>query len=608
MIILDKLLSKLKAQGSKVLLFSQFKIVLNILEDYCSLRNHEYYRLDGDTDYETRSANMDAFNEGTSSTFIFMISTRAGGLGITLTGADCVIVFDSDCNPQADLQAIDRAHRIGQTKQVRVFRLITANTIDEKIVEIAERKMRLDRLVIQQGRMVDNKALTAEEKLAIMKHGANYVLSSTESDLIDEDIDKILARSEIKTAELKTMYDKMGEAALQNFKIETEPINLNTFEGIDFRELRKKVDNLILDRPRRCRNPVNTEIRNTQYRKKDARYKKWMETLADNFQLHPKPSRIRQLLDKENAGEISADESRELRQLQRGGFHTWSFDQFRGYIDAVREFGRDDDENISMQVAGKTPSQVIEYHKAFWYRGQRDYSKFNTIKERLDRARQKSQFAKADDPDNAHNTFASTAQRSKNENASSYSSYNYKCSTFTSSSSTITSSSSTTTSMKNRILVAKSSQSQNVGVFQSKAKPEWLSTAKMSNVQSKPAGSNGYAAVKSSPRGHPQFAQSKSKPEWLVQFPRHVSSGPSAVSSGSTAKQFPNTQFAHPKLQPEWLAPAVPSAFTTDAHSKSIPTNGVAVNSIVATAAVSGVQQKRKREEEPIMVDGLLLD
>lgn len=91
MVILDKLLAKLKAQGSKVLIFSQFKIILNLLEDYCTLRNYEYFRLDGNTDYETRSASMDAFNEGTSSTFIFMISTRAGGLGINTT-AD----FDSN--------------------------------------------------------------------------------------------------------------------------------------------------------------------------------------------------------------------------------------------------------------------------------------------------------------------------------------------------------------------------------------------------------------------------------------------------------------------------------------------------------------------------------
>lgn len=84
MIILDKLLAKLKAQGSKVLIFSQFKIILTLLEDFCNLRQYEYFRLDGGTDYEARAANMDAFNAGTNSTFIFMISTRAGGLGTEL--------------------------------------------------------------------------------------------------------------------------------------------------------------------------------------------------------------------------------------------------------------------------------------------------------------------------------------------------------------------------------------------------------------------------------------------------------------------------------------------------------------------------------------------
>jgi len=80
-----------------------------------------------------------------------MLSTRAGGLGINLATADVVIIYDSDWNPQMDLQAMDRAHRIGQTKQVRVFRLVTENTVEEKIIERAEVKLRLDKLVIQQG-------------------------------------------------------------------------------------------------------------------------------------------------------------------------------------------------------------------------------------------------------------------------------------------------------------------------------------------------------------------------------------------------------------------------------------------------------------------------
>lgn len=118
MIILDKLLIKLKEQGSRILIFSQMTRMLDILEDYCIWRNFEYCRLDGQTSHEDRQASIDAYNAPNSSKFVFMLSTRAGGLGINLATADVVVLYDSDWNPQVDLQATDRAHRIGQTKTV----------------------------------------------------------------------------------------------------------------------------------------------------------------------------------------------------------------------------------------------------------------------------------------------------------------------------------------------------------------------------------------------------------------------------------------------------------------------------------------------------------
>ena len=125
MVLLDKLLARFKAQGSRVLLFSQMSRVLDIMEDYCNFRGHQYCRIDGNTDHEDRIASIDEYNRPGSEKFIFLLTTRAGGLGINLVTADIVILFDSDWNPQVDLQAMDRAHRIGQTKQVYVFRLIT---------------------------------------------------------------------------------------------------------------------------------------------------------------------------------------------------------------------------------------------------------------------------------------------------------------------------------------------------------------------------------------------------------------------------------------------------------------------------------------------------
>ena len=127
--LLDKLLPRLQSQGSRVLIFSQMTRLLDILEDYCAMRSHLYCRIDGQTNGEVRDQMIEDYNNPDSKHFIFLLSTRAGGLGINLTSADIVVLYDSDWNPQMDLQAQDRAHRIGQTKPVKVFRLITESTI-----------------------------------------------------------------------------------------------------------------------------------------------------------------------------------------------------------------------------------------------------------------------------------------------------------------------------------------------------------------------------------------------------------------------------------------------------------------------------------------------
>uniref|UniRef100_A0A2K6LLM6 SNF2 related chromatin remodeling ATPase 1 n=1 Tax=Rhinopithecus bieti TaxID=61621 RepID=A0A2K6LLM6_RHIBE len=240
MVVLDKLLAKLKEQGSRVLIFSQMTRLLDILEDYCMWRGYEYCRLDGQTPHEEREEAIEAFNAPNSSKFIFMLSTRAGGLGINLASADVVILYDSDWNPQVDLQAMDRAHRIGQKKPVRVFRLITDNTVEERIVERAEIKLRLDSIVIQQGRLIDQQSnkLAKEEMLQMIRHGATHVFASKESELTDEDITTILERGEKKTAEMNERLQKMGESSLRNFRMDIEQ-SLYKFEGEDYREKQK---------------------------------------------------------------------------------------------------------------------------------------------------------------------------------------------------------------------------------------------------------------------------------------------------------------------------------------------------------------------------------
>jgi len=133
---------------------------------------------------------------------------------------------------------MDRAHRIGQKKQVRVFRLVTENTVDEKIVERAAVKLRLDRLVIQQGRLVENKGnLGKDEMLNMIRHGAKHVFSSKDGDVIEEDIDKILETGEAKTEEENKKLASLGESSLRTFTLDTKnEESLYNFEGEDFRE------------------------------------------------------------------------------------------------------------------------------------------------------------------------------------------------------------------------------------------------------------------------------------------------------------------------------------------------------------------------------------
>merc|ERR1719476_283885 len=160
--------------------------MLDMMEDYCWFRGWQYCRIDGNTPHEDRDRQIQEYNAEGSSKFIFMLSTRAGGLGINLYTADIVVLFDSDWNPQMDLQAMDRAHRIGQKKQVRVFRFVTENTVEEKIIERAERKLYLDAVVIQQGRLLQqNRKLSKGELESMVKFGAETIFKSSKSTITD---------------------------------------------------------------------------------------------------------------------------------------------------------------------------------------------------------------------------------------------------------------------------------------------------------------------------------------------------------------------------------------------------------------------------------------
>ncbi|KAK2194995.1 bifunctional Helicase superfamily 1-2 [Babesia duncani] len=220
--LLEKLLLRLKERGHRVLIFSQMVRMLNIISEYLTLKGFKHQRLDGTMGKELRKKAMDHFNDPQSDDFCFLLSTKAGGLGINLTTADTVIIYDSDWNPQNDLQAEARAHRIGQTKTVQIYRLVTKDSIEQTILERAKTKMVLDALVIQglnkksEGVVLQDDSgkggFSREELAKILKFGASKLWARSSSgeggesseggpdvNSLDIDLDKVLEEAEVTT-------------------------------------------------------------------------------------------------------------------------------------------------------------------------------------------------------------------------------------------------------------------------------------------------------------------------------------------------------------------------------------------------------------------------
>ncbi|XP_041103529.1 chromodomain-helicase-DNA-binding protein 7-like isoform X1 [Polyodon spathula] len=202
LVLIDKLLPKLKAGGHRVLVFSQMVRCLDILEDYLIQKRYPYERIDGRVRGNLRQAAIDRFSKPDSDRFVFLLCTRAGGLGINLTAADTCIIFDSDWNPQNDLQAQARCHRIGQRKAVKIYRLITRNSYEREMFDKASLKLGLDKAVLQSMSGRENSAngmqqLSKKEIEDLLRKGAYGALMDEEdegSKFCEEDIDQILKR------------------------------------------------------------------------------------------------------------------------------------------------------------------------------------------------------------------------------------------------------------------------------------------------------------------------------------------------------------------------------------------------------------------------------
>uniref|UniRef100_A0A673G8R6 Chromodomain-helicase-DNA-binding protein 2-like n=1 Tax=Sinocyclocheilus rhinocerous TaxID=307959 RepID=A0A673G8R6_9TELE len=264
LVLLDKLLTRLRERGNRVLIFSQMVRMLDILAEYLSLNRYPFQRLDGSIKGEIRKQALDHFNAEGSEDFCFLLSTRAGGLGINLASADTVVIFDSDWNPQNDLQAQARAHRIGQKKQVNIYRLVTKGTVEEDIIERAKKKMVLDHLVIQRmdttGRTVlDNNSgnsnsnpFSKEELTAILKFGAEDLFKEPEgeeSEPQEMDIDEILRLAETResdqgsnaTDELLSQF-KVANFTMDESTPDLEERHIRDWDDIIPEEQRRKVE------------------------------------------------------------------------------------------------------------------------------------------------------------------------------------------------------------------------------------------------------------------------------------------------------------------------------------------------------------------------------
>ncbi|RDX64597.1 putative ATP-dependent DNA helicase CHR12, partial [Mucuna pruriens] len=208
--LLDRLLPKLRRAGHRVLLFSQMTRLMDILEIYLRLHDFKFLRLDGSTKTEERGSLLRKFNAPDSPYFMFLLSTRAGGLGLNLQTADTVIIFDSDWNPQMDQQAEDRAHRIGQKKEVRVFVLVSVGSIEEVILERAKQKMGIDAKVIQAG--LFNTTSTAQDRREMLEEIMRRGTSTLGTDVPSErEINRLAARSD----EEFWLFEKMDEERRQ---------------------------------------------------------------------------------------------------------------------------------------------------------------------------------------------------------------------------------------------------------------------------------------------------------------------------------------------------------------------------------------------------------
>ncbi|CAM5105760.1 unnamed protein product [Natator depressus] len=236
LMLLQKMLKKLRDGGHRVLIFSQMTKMLDLLEDFLEYEGYKYERIDGGITGGLRQEAIDRFNAPGAQQFCFLLSTRAGGLGINLATADTVIIYDSDWNPHNDIQAFSRAHRIGQNKKVMIYRFVTRASVEERITQVAKRKMMLTHLVVRPGLGSKSGSMTKQELDDILKFGTEELFKDDvegdnkdveDSSVIHYDdaaISKLLDRNQDATddTELQNMNEYLSSFKVAQYVVREE--------------------------------------------------------------------------------------------------------------------------------------------------------------------------------------------------------------------------------------------------------------------------------------------------------------------------------------------------------------------------------------------------
>ncbi|XP_029931958.1 chromodomain-helicase-DNA-binding protein 3 isoform X3 [Myripristis murdjan] len=402
--LLQKMLRKLKEQGHRVLVFSQMTKMLDLLEDFLDYEGYKYERIDGGITGALRQEAIDRFNAPGACQFCFLLSTRAGGLGINLATADTVIIFDSDWNPHNDIQAFSRAHRIGQANKVMIYRFVTRASVEERITQVAKRKMMLTHLVVRPGLGSKAGSMTKQELDDILKFGTEELFKDEgegmkcpagdkgedEGSVIHYDstaIERLLDRSQDATddTDVQNMNEYLSSFKVAQYMVREE----DKIEEIE-REIIKQEENVDPDywekllrhhyeqqqedlasklgKGKRNRKPVNYNDAAQEDQDNQSEYSVGSEEEDEDFDERPEGRRqSRRQLRNEKDKPLPPLLARVGGNLEVLGFNTR---QRKAFLNAVMRWGMPSQDAFSCQwlvrdLRGKTEKEFKAYVSLF---------------------------------------------------------------------------------------------------------------------------------------------------------------------------------------------------------------------------------------------------